>query len=133
MSRQPERRIAGEVSARAGNGGGVWPELFVEAVAREVAVAAANGDGALVAGPAVVTIFQVCSTWRNISNSEILWEALARHVWDASQTTRRMHSWREEFIRLHLTASNFRHNRAKHTSAIEYEVSSDSSGNGTGS
>ncbi|GLJ23764.1 hypothetical protein SUGI_0450800 [Cryptomeria japonica] len=122
-----------EVSAEDDNEGLVWPEPFVEAVARKVALAAAQGGGALAAAPALVTVFQVCSTWRTISHSEILWEALVQDVWewDTSQTTRRPQSWRDEYIRLHSTASNFRHNRAKYT-LIEYEVSSDSSGNGAG-
>ncbi|GLJ23772.1 hypothetical protein SUGI_0451080 [Cryptomeria japonica] len=107
----------------------IWPQPFVEALAREVALAAVNGGGSLAAVTAVVSVFQVCSTWRTISHSEILWEALTRHVWDRTQA--RTQSWRDEYIRLHLTASNFRHNRATYTS-IEYEVSSDSDSNGAG-
>ncbi|GLJ23769.1 hypothetical protein SUGI_0451050 [Cryptomeria japonica] len=125
------RSHAAELQGEAGNGGGVWPEPFVEALARKVALAAADGGGSLAAAPAVVTVFQVCSTWRTVSESEILWEALTRYVWDKTETTRRTQSWRDEYIRLHLTASNFHRNKAKYTS-IEYEVSSDSSGNGVG-
>eukprot|EP01018_Ginkgo_biloba_P020112 Gb_09541 [translate_table: standard] len=168
-SRRGRRARSHEERRRVyGNEGGVWPEPFVEALAREVALEAARSGGALAAAPAVANVFQmvacygyndlqrigknklnfckqngkrsaaygndfasgmVCSTWRTISNSEILWKSLTRLVW--SQNHRRSSQWRDEYIRLHRTASNFYYNRAKYT-LIEYEVSSDSSNNGAG-
>lgn len=51
-------------------------------------------------------------------------------VWNPNDR-QRSESRREQFIRLHKSASNFRHNRAIYT-AIEYEVSNDSNSNGSG-
>lgn len=118
------------VEARNDHNGGVWPEPFLEALAKAVALEAARSGGALAVGPAVVNVFQVCCTWQAVSHSEMLWKALMHSVWDQNdrQTSE---SWRNRYIRLHRTASNFRHNRAKYT-AIEYDVSSDSNSNGNG-
>ncbi|CAL9767101.1 unnamed protein product [Musa acuminata subsp. burmannicoides] len=87
----------------------VWPEHFVEAVAAQVAVDAASSAGPLAAAPAVVAVFQVCSTWRAASLSELLWQDLTRRVWTSRD--RSPPSWRDEFIRLHRTAANFRARR----------------------
>ncbi|KAF8042932.1 hypothetical protein BT93_A1306 [Corymbia citriodora subsp. variegata] len=49
---------------------------------------------------------QVCSTWRNVSNSDLLWESLTRCIWGRTNLTRP--TWRDEFIYCHRTAGNFR-------------------------
>lgn len=56
---------------------------------------------------------QVCSTWRGISQSEMLWQDLTNRVW--SHQHRQLPSWREEFIQLHRTARNFRMRRSAHS------------------
>ncbi|KNA08475.1 hypothetical protein SOVF_162280 [Spinacia oleracea] len=47
----------------------------------------------------------VCTTWRAVSRSELLWQNLVRIVWNS--TNLRHDTWREEFISLHRTCRNF--------------------------
>ncbi|KAG0477189.1 hypothetical protein HPP92_014030 [Vanilla planifolia] len=97
----------------------LWPEHFVEAVAVRVAENAATFDGRLAAAPAVVAFFQVCSAWRTISWSELLWEELTHRVWSPRRRRRRLHpSWRQEFISLHRIAANFRSGRCLHSQPV---------------
>ncbi|KAG9148639.1 hypothetical protein Leryth_019144 [Lithospermum erythrorhizon] len=51
-------------------------------------------------------MIRVCSTWRAVSRSELLWQNLTRHIWNNNHLSRS--TWREEFIYLHCTANNFR-------------------------
>ncbi|RWV76886.1 hypothetical protein BHE74_00056554 [Ensete ventricosum] len=53
--------------------------------------------------------WQVCSTWRAASRSELLWQHLTHRVWTSRR--RSPPSWRDEFVRLHRTAANFRARR----------------------
>ncbi|XP_051150560.1 transcriptional regulator STERILE APETALA isoform X2 [Andrographis paniculata] len=54
----------------------------------------------------VRSIAPVCSTWLMISRSELLWQNLARRIWNVRSLERG--TWREEYIYRHRTASNFR-------------------------
>ncbi|KAJ0966041.1 hypothetical protein J5N97_027179 [Dioscorea zingiberensis] len=92
----------------------VWPEHVVEAVAIRVASDVSLSAGRLAVAPAIVSIFQVCSTWRAISSSELLWRELSRLVFNRHHPLRP--SWREEFVRLHRLGLNFRFNRYSHHS-----------------
>ncbi|XP_074287563.1 transcriptional regulator STERILE APETALA [Silene latifolia] len=97
------------------NEGGVWPEPFVEGVATQVAydVSLSHGSGArLSVAPSLALLFQVCSTWRAISRSELLWQNLVRIVWD--RTTLHHPTWRDQYIYHHRTARNFRVRRCSH-------------------
>ncbi|KAG8367593.1 hypothetical protein BUALT_Bualt16G0088500 [Buddleja alternifolia] len=85
---------------------GVWPEPFVEALAFQVAIDASRVLGRLAAAQALFNIFQVCSTWRAISRSELLWQNLTRHIWNITILVR--DTWRDEYIYHHRTANNFR-------------------------
>ncbi|KAJ1690264.1 hypothetical protein LUZ63_014419 [Rhynchospora breviuscula] len=100
-------------SSRRRSSVAVWPEHFVESVAVQVAVDAALSEGRLAAGPAIANFFQVYSTWRQISHSEMLWQDLTNRVW--SHHHRHFPSWRAEFIQLHRTAQNFRMHRSVHS------------------
>ncbi|GMH12567.1 hypothetical protein Nepgr_014408 [Nepenthes gracilis] len=104
---------ASSIRRRSSNIDGVWPEPFVEALAVQVAADAALSVGRLAAAPSIATLFQVCSTWRAVSRSELLWQNLTRRIWNCSQLLR--HSWREEYIYRHRTAQNFRLRRYVHT------------------
>ncbi|KAK9151236.1 hypothetical protein Syun_009545 [Stephania yunnanensis] len=98
---------------------GVWPEPFIEALAYQVAMDAARTLGRLAAGPAIATVFQVCSTWAAISRSEHLWERLVREIWARDIL---IHvTWHDEYIFRHVTASNFQTGRAEHT-LLHYAV-----------
>ncbi|KAM7264510.1 hypothetical protein ACFE04_002193 [Oxalis oulophora] len=55
---------------------------------------------------------QVCSTWRAVSRSDLLWNRLTRLVW--GRTTLLHDTWRDEFIYRHRTAHNFRNSRYNH-------------------
>ncbi|XP_057767827.1 transcriptional regulator STERILE APETALA [Salvia miltiorrhiza] len=92
---------------------GVWPEPFVEALAFQVAIDASLHAGRLAAAQALFNIFQVCSTWRAISRSELLWQNLTRRIWNAERLRR--NTWREEYISRHRTAANFRQRSYVHT------------------
>ncbi|KAI3675145.1 hypothetical protein L1987_84730 [Smallanthus sonchifolius] len=84
----------------------VWPEPFLEALATQIAIDAAIELGRLAAAPALSNFFQVCRTWRSISQSDPLWQTLTRRIWHRH---RLLHpSWHEEFIYRHRTATNFR-------------------------
>ncbi|KAK6918727.1 hypothetical protein RJ641_017149 [Dillenia turbinata] len=84
----------------------IWPEPFVEALASQVAVDAARSLGRLSVAPALANLFQVCSTWRAVSRSDLLWQYLTRHIW--CRTRLLHHTWRDEFIFRHRTHLNFR-------------------------
>ncbi|TKY57466.1 Transcriptional regulator STERILE APETALA [Spatholobus suberectus] len=83
----------------------VLPEPFLEALATQVAVDAANYNGRVAAASALATLFQVCSTWREVSRSDLLWERLTRRIW--RRTYRLRATWQLEFIYWHRTARNF--------------------------
>ncbi|GAB4851926.1 hypothetical protein Ancab_039295, partial [Ancistrocladus abbreviatus] len=54
----------------------------------------------------------VCSTWRAVSRSELLWQQLTRRIWNR---THLLHdSWRDDYIYHHRTARNFRVRRYVH-------------------
>ncbi|KAH7660588.1 Quinoprotein alcohol dehydrogenase-like protein [Dioscorea alata] len=55
---------------------------------------------------------QVCSTWRAVSRSELLWREVSHLVFNRHRPLRP--SWHEEFVRLHRTARNFRLRRNAH-------------------
>ncbi|XP_021766274.1 transcriptional regulator STERILE APETALA-like [Chenopodium quinoa] len=51
----------------------------------------------------------VCTTWRAVSRSELLWQNLVRIVWNSTDL---LHpTWRDQFITLHRTSRNFRVSR----------------------
>ncbi|XP_057767181.1 transcriptional regulator STERILE APETALA-like [Salvia miltiorrhiza] len=100
--------------SRLRSSNGVWPEPFLEALALHVAVDASRAIGRLAAAQALSNIFQVCSTWRAISRSDLLWRNLARRIWNVRELLHR-ESWREEFVYRHRTAANFRSRRYDHT------------------
>ncbi|CAL9053481.1 unnamed protein product [Musa banksii] len=110
------RRSGDPSSSRQRSADEVWPEHFVEAVAAQVAVDATRSAGRLAAAPAVVAVFQVCSTWRDVSRSELLWQDLCRRVWSRRRST--LPSWRDEFVRLHRTAANFRFRRCAYSQLL---------------
>ncbi|KAL2502459.1 Transcriptional regulator STERILE APETALA [Forsythia ovata] len=92
---------------------GVWPEPFVEALAFQVAIDSSRTIGRLAAAQALFNIFQVCSTWRAISRSELLWQNVTPNIWNIRH---RLHNtWREEYIYRHRTATNFRLRRYEYT------------------
>ncbi|WCJ37390.1 Transducin/WD40 repeat-like superfamily protein [Euphorbia peplus] len=84
----------------------IWPEPFIEALATQVAIDASRLFGRLAAAQAIVNVFQVCSTWRAVSRSDLLWHHLTRRIW--GRTTLLHQTWHEEFIYRHRTARNFR-------------------------
>ncbi|CAN0927197.1 Transcriptional regulator STERILE APETALA [Linum grandiflorum] len=90
----------------------VWPEPFLEALATHIAADSALFSGRLSAAQALSNVFQVCSTWRAVSRSELLWQRLTHRIWHRSNLLRR--TWREEFIYRHRTARNFRTRRSVH-------------------
>ncbi|XP_019198391.1 PREDICTED: transcriptional regulator STERILE APETALA-like [Ipomoea nil] len=95
--------------SRRRGGNGVWPEPFVEALACQVAIDAASNNGRLAAAPALASLFQVCSTWRAVSRSDLLWLNLTARIWDRRRLLR--NTWRDEFMFWHQTANNFRRGR----------------------
>lgn len=104
-------------SSRAKSAEAVWPDHFVEALVARVAVDAASVGGRLAAAPAVANVFQVCSTWRSVSQSELLWEEMTHRIWPG------LHrqpvppaTWHHEFARLHLTGRNFETGRCVYSS-----------------
>ncbi|KAA8526615.1 hypothetical protein F0562_008182 [Nyssa sinensis] len=100
-------------SSRRRSGDGVWPDHVVEALASQVAIDASRSVGRLAAAPALFNIFQVCSTWRAVSRSELLWENLTRRIWNRNHLLH--HTWRDEYIYRHRTARNFRLSRYIYT------------------
>ncbi|MED6148090.1 hypothetical protein PIB30_049945 [Stylosanthes scabra] len=81
------------------------PEALLEILAAQVATDASNHHGRLAAAPAVVRLFQVCSTWRGVSNLDHLWHGLTMLIWRRAYLLR--DTWREEYIYWHRTARNF--------------------------
>ncbi|KAL8040828.1 hypothetical protein ABFX02_10G125000 [Erythranthe guttata] len=112
------------------NSYGVWPEPFVEAFAYKVAIDAALNLGRLAAAQALFHIFRVCSTWRAISRSELLWQNLTQRIWNINRLLLR-HTWREEYIYRHRTAANFRRRRYAHTT-LQYYIPPDDYDNNIG-
>ncbi|KVI10607.1 hypothetical protein Ccrd_010974, partial [Cynara cardunculus var. scolymus] len=91
----------------------VWPEPFLEALATQVAIDAALSFGRLAAAPALFNLFQVCRTWRTVSQSDLLWQTLTRRIWHRNHL---LHpSWHDEYIYRHRTARNFRVRRCLYT------------------
>ncbi|KAJ1415549.1 WD40/YVTN repeat-like-containing domain superfamily [Sesbania bispinosa] len=83
----------------------VWPEPVVELLATHVAIHAAHYHGPLAAASALAIVFQVCSTWREVSRSELLWQRLTRQIWRVTHRLR--DTWHLEYIFWHRTARNF--------------------------
>ncbi|KAK2648254.1 hypothetical protein Ddye_015743 [Dipteronia dyeriana] len=99
----------GPSSSRRRAANEVWPEPFLEALATQVAIDAARSSGRLAAAAALANVFQVCSTWRAVSRSDLLWHRLTRLIW---RRTHLLHAtWRHEFMYRHRTALNFRTGR----------------------
>ncbi|KAK3184530.1 hypothetical protein Dsin_031816 [Dipteronia sinensis] len=96
----------GPSSSRRRAANEVWPEPFLEALATQVAIDAARSAGRLAAAAALANVFQVCSTWRAVSRSDLLWHRLTRLIWRRTQL--RHATWRHEFLYRHRTAHNFR-------------------------
>ncbi|PSR96420.1 Transcriptional regulator STERILE APETALA like [Actinidia chinensis var. chinensis] len=48
---------------------------------------------------------KVCSTWRAVSRSDLLWQTLTRQVWNRHHLLH--NTWRDEYIFRHRTARNF--------------------------
>ncbi|KAG2719561.1 hypothetical protein I3843_03G258800 [Carya illinoinensis] len=88
------------------------PEHFVEAVAAQVAIDASHTFGRLAAAQALANVFQVCSTWRAVSRSDLLWQRLTELIWGRTQLLR--DTWHNEFVYWHRTAQNFRTRRSAH-------------------
>ncbi|KAI3848731.1 hypothetical protein MKW98_012442 [Papaver atlanticum] len=110
----------------------VWPEPFIEALAYQVAVNAASSASPtsvtlrrLSAAPAISTLFQVCSAWRAISHSNLLWHNLTNRIWGGDSLVH--NTWREEYIYRHCTAYNFRISRSLY-STLNYDPNIDNSG-----
>ncbi|EFJ34006.1 hypothetical protein SELMODRAFT_406361 [Selaginella moellendorffii] len=115
------RRLSAAAMVESGGAAAFLPESVVEAVAVEAAAAAARAHGAMAASRTLACIFQVCSVWRSVSQSELLWENAFNVVWP-TQARQPERSWRREFQRAHATASNFRRGRARHTILVEEET-----------
>ncbi|XP_027061280.2 transcriptional regulator STERILE APETALA [Coffea arabica] len=126
MSTSPSSsEVGGRDGGRGGDGGGefegpsisrsrrrfgnrVWPAPFLEALAAQVSIDASRSTGRLSAAPALCSLFQVCSTWRAVSRSDLLWQNLTRRIWNREQLLLTHNTWAEEFIYWHRTANNFR-------------------------
>ncbi|KAL6137050.1 hypothetical protein ACLB2K_062345 [Fragaria x ananassa] len=91
----------------------VWPEPFIEALAAQIAIDVSRNIGRLDVAAALANIFQVCSTWRAVSRSELLWRRLTRRIWGRAQLLQ--DTWRDEYVYWHRTARNFRAGRYTHT------------------
>ncbi|KAJ7960251.1 Transcriptional regulator STERILE APETALA [Quillaja saponaria] len=91
----------------------VLPEPFLEALAAQVAIDASLSIGRLAAAPALANVFQVCSTWRAVSRSDLLWHRLTRRIWRRTHLLR--DTWNDEYIYWHRTAINFRTRRSTYT------------------
>ncbi|KAK4787936.1 hypothetical protein SAY86_011769 [Trapa natans] len=97
---------------RRGGSGDVWPELFLEALATQVAIDANRSFGHLAAASSLTNLFQVCSTWRAVSRSDLLWATLTREIWGRTVLTHA--TWHDEYIYHHRTFLNFRVQRYVH-------------------
>ncbi|KAB2631915.1 transcriptional regulator STERILE APETALA, partial [Pyrus ussuriensis x Pyrus communis] len=62
----------------------------------------------------------VCSTWRAVSRSDLLWHRLTRRIWGRTILIR--DTWRDEYIYWHRTAMNFRTRRSAHTT-LDFDLS----------
>ncbi|KAL3623924.1 hypothetical protein CASFOL_032740 [Castilleja foliolosa] len=103
----------------------VWPEPFVEALALQVAIDASRTLGRLSAAQALFNLFQVCSTWRAVSSSDLLWQSLTQRIWNVDSLVR--DTWQDEYVYRHRTATNFRSNRCSYTTI--YIVPTDNNNN----
>ncbi|KAF8409717.1 hypothetical protein HHK36_005796 [Tetracentron sinense] len=117
----------GPSSSRQRSSNGVWPAPFIEALASQVAIDAARTFGRLAAGRAITNVFAVCSTWRAVSRSDILWENLTRQIWARDRIQRQ--TWREEYEYRHRTAYSFRIRRAVYTT-LDFEAPDDDNNGG---
>ncbi|GFQ03117.1 transcriptional regulator sterile apetala [Phtheirospermum japonicum] len=106
----------------------VWPEPFVEALALQVAIDASRTLGRLSAAQALFNVFQVCSTWRAISRSDLLWQNLTRRIWNVGSLVR--DTWQDEYVYRHRTASNFQSSRCAYTTI--YVVPTDNNNHNDG-
>lgn len=61
----------------------------------------------------------MCSTWRAVSRSDLLWQNLAQRIWNRQRRLHDTWTWRDEFIYRHRTANNFRQHRYVYTT-IEF-------------
>ncbi|PRQ52501.1 putative transcription factor WD40-like family [Rosa chinensis] len=111
--RQRRDDFEGPSSSRRRAVSEVWPEPFLEALAAQVAIAASRNSGRLAAAAALANVFQVCSTWRAVSRSDLLWRRLTRRIW--GRTRLLQDTWRDEYVYWHRTARNFRTRRYAHT------------------
>ncbi|XP_019251455.1 PREDICTED: transcriptional regulator STERILE APETALA-like isoform X1 [Nicotiana attenuata] len=91
---------------RRGGGNGVWPEPFLEALASQIAIDASLSTGRLAAAQAISGLFQVCSTWRAVSRSDLLWQNLTLEIWNRRHLLRQ--TWHDEYVYWHQTSNNFR-------------------------
>ncbi|KAI4308510.1 hypothetical protein L6164_031574 [Bauhinia variegata] len=91
----------------------VWPAPFLEALATQVAIEAAQSQGRLFVAPALANVFQVCSTWRAASRSDPLWQRLTEHIWRRTHLIR--DTWHDEFIYWHRAAANFHRGNSSYT------------------
>ncbi|KAF5482611.1 hypothetical protein F2P56_003167 [Juglans regia] len=112
----PSERRAGDFegpsSSRRRAVNEVLPEPFVEAFAAQVAIEASHSTGRLSAAPALANVFQVCSTWRAVSRSDLLWQRLTGLIWGRTQLL--LDSWHNEYVYWHRTAQNFSMRRSLH-------------------
>ncbi|KAL0337688.1 UNVERIFIED_CONTAM: Transcriptional regulator STERILE APETALA [Sesamum calycinum] len=91
----------------------VWPAPFLEALAVRITVDASATVGRIAAAQALLNVFQVCSTWRAVSRSELLWQNLTRRIWNVRHLTR--NTWQQEYIYRQRTACNFQFRRCVYT------------------
>lgn len=56
--------------------------------------------------------FQVCSTWRAVSRSDLLWQNLSNLIWNRHHLLRP--TWHDEYVYWHQTSNNYRHRRYVH-------------------
>ncbi|KAF3617397.1 Transcriptional regulator STERILE APETALA [Capsicum annuum] len=114
---------------RGGRSNGVWPEPFLEALARQMAIDASRSIGRLAAAQALSNLFQVCSTWRAVSRSDLLWQSLTTRIWNRHHLLR--HTWHDEYIYWHQTSNNLRHSRyIYHTLHFVPEINNDNNNDG---
>ncbi|KAJ7513776.1 hypothetical protein O6H91_23G013700 [Diphasiastrum complanatum] len=106
------------------------PESFVEAVVYELALQIFTARDPLSVAPVIANVFRVCSTWRNVSRSELLWKNLCRAIWHVENRYEGL-SWRQQYVRVHLTSLNFKKGNPKHH-ILDYETSQESNENGIG-
>lgn len=62
----------------------------------------------------------MCSTWRAVSRSDLLWQRLTSQVW--GRTLLLQATWRDEFLYRHQTARNFQTGRYMHVT-LHYDQS----------